>query len=101
MDEFERRRAEESESLLRRKDEWKEAVHEFRDADDRLVAVMLADVMRDSLSAVYSFVARRAGLRTALLPLPHHVMLRLFAGEPAPDAAQSGRQDDRSGRSPP
>ena len=30
-------------------------VIEFRDGDGRLVAVMLADVMRDSLSAVYSF----------------------------------------------
>ena len=30
-------------------------VIEFRDADENLVAVMLADVMRDSLSAVYSF----------------------------------------------
>jgi len=33
-----------------------------------------------TLSAIYQFVARRAGIRTALLPLPGHVMLRLYAG---------------------
>lgn len=33
-----------------------------------------------TLSAIYHFVARRAGIRTALLPLPGHVMLRLYAG---------------------
>ncbi len=31
-----------------------------------------------SLSALYSFVARRAGLRTGIVPLPGHVMLRLY-----------------------
>jgi len=33
-----------------------------------------------TLSAIYHIVARRAGIRTALLPLPGHVMLRLYAG---------------------
>lgn len=33
-----------------------------------------------TLSAIYHLVARRAGLRTALLPLPGHVMLRLYGG---------------------
>jgi regulator of sirC expression with transglutaminase-like and TPR domain len=33
-----------------------------------------------TLSAIYHFVGRRAGIRTALLPLPGHVMLRLYAG---------------------
>jgi regulator of sirC expression with transglutaminase-like and TPR domain len=33
-----------------------------------------------TLSAIYHVVARRAGIRTALLPLPGHVMLRLYAG---------------------
>jgi len=33
-----------------------------------------------TLSAIWSFVARRAGIRAALLPLPGHVMLRLYAG---------------------
>lgn len=33
-----------------------------------------------TLSAIYQFVARRAGIRTALLPLPGHVMLRLYGG---------------------
>jgi len=32
-----------------------------------------------TLSAIYHFVAKRAGIRTALLPLPGHVMLRLYA----------------------
>ena len=34
-----------------------------------------------SLCAVYLFVARRAGIRAAVLPLPGHVMLRLYGGE--------------------
>jgi regulator of sirC expression with transglutaminase-like and TPR domain len=33
-----------------------------------------------SLCAIYLFVARRAGLRAAILPLPGHVMLRLYGG---------------------
>jgi regulator of sirC expression with transglutaminase-like and TPR domain len=33
-----------------------------------------------TLSAIYHFVGRRAGIKTALLPLPGHVMLRLYAG---------------------
>lgn len=33
-----------------------------------------------TLSAIWLFVARRAGIRAALLPLPGHVMLRLYAG---------------------
>jgi regulator of sirC expression with transglutaminase-like and TPR domain len=33
-----------------------------------------------TLSAIYHFVGRRAGIRSALLPLPGHVMLRLYAG---------------------
>jgi regulator of sirC expression with transglutaminase-like and TPR domain len=33
-----------------------------------------------TLSAIYHIVAKRAGIRTALLPLPGHVMLRLYAG---------------------
>ncbi len=33
-----------------------------------------------TLSAIYHLVAKRAGIRTALLPLPGHVMLRLYAG---------------------
>lgn len=33
-----------------------------------------------SLSAIYLFVARRMGLRAALVPLPGHVMVRLYAG---------------------
>ncbi|MFT7487597.1 MAG: regulator of sirC expression with transglutaminase-like and TPR domain [Candidatus Paceibacteria bacterium] len=31
-----------------------------------------------SLCALYSFVARRAGLQTGVIPLPGHVMLRLY-----------------------
>jgi len=34
-----------------------------------------------TLSAIYHLVGKRAGLTTALLPLPGHVMLRLYAGE--------------------
>lgn len=34
-----------------------------------------------SLCAVYLFVARRAGIRAAVLPLPGHVMLRLYGGD--------------------
>jgi regulator of sirC expression with transglutaminase-like and TPR domain len=34
-----------------------------------------------TLTAIYLFVARRAGLRAAPLALPGHVMLRLYAGE--------------------
>jgi regulator of sirC expression with transglutaminase-like and TPR domain len=34
-----------------------------------------------ALSAVYLLVARRAGLRAAILPLPGHVMLRLYGAE--------------------
>jgi len=34
-----------------------------------------------SLVAVHLFVARRAGIRAAAVPLPGHVMLRLYAGE--------------------
>lgn len=33
-----------------------------------------------TLSAIWLFVARRAGIRAALLPLPGHVMLRLYWG---------------------
>lgn len=33
-----------------------------------------------TLSAIWLFVARRAGIRAALLPLPGHVMLRLYSG---------------------
>jgi regulator of sirC expression with transglutaminase-like and TPR domain len=33
-----------------------------------------------SLSAIYLFVARRVGIRAAILPLPGHVMLRLHGG---------------------
>jgi regulator of sirC expression with transglutaminase-like and TPR domain len=33
-----------------------------------------------TLSAIYHFVAKRAGIKSALLPLPGHVMLRLHAG---------------------
>ena len=33
-----------------------------------------------TLSAIWLFVARRAGIRAALVPLPGHVMLRLRAG---------------------
>lgn len=33
-----------------------------------------------TLSAIWLFVARRAGIRAALVPLPGHVMLRLHAG---------------------
>lgn len=31
-----------------------------------------------TLTAVYSFVARRAGLRVGIVPLPGHIMLRLY-----------------------
>ncbi len=34
-----------------------------------------------TLCAIYSFVARRCGLRTGLMPLPGHVMLRLHGRE--------------------
>lgn len=34
-----------------------------------------------TLTAIYLFVARRAGLRAAAVPLPGHVLLRLYAGE--------------------
>lgn len=34
-----------------------------------------------TLSAIYMFVARRAEIRTAVLPLPGHVMLRVYGGE--------------------
>ncbi|MBK7644767.1 MAG: transglutaminase family protein [Planctomycetes bacterium] len=34
-----------------------------------------------TLSAIYHVVGKRAGIRTALLPLPGHVMLRLYAGQ--------------------
>jgi hypothetical protein len=54
LEEFERRRAEESESLLRRKDEWKEAVHEFRDAAREIIVPTLRE-LKDPL--------RRRGLR--------------------------------------
>ncbi len=33
-----------------------------------------------SLCAIYLFVARRVGVRAAILPLPGHVMLRLYGG---------------------
>ncbi len=34
-----------------------------------------------TLSAIYLFVARRAGLDAAILPLPGHVLLRLYSGK--------------------
>jgi regulator of sirC expression with transglutaminase-like and TPR domain len=33
-----------------------------------------------TLTAVYMLVARRVGIRAAAIPLPGHVMLRLYAG---------------------
>jgi regulator of sirC expression with transglutaminase-like and TPR domain len=34
-----------------------------------------------TLCAIYALVARRAGLRAAILPLPGHVMLKLYGGD--------------------
>ena len=47
-----------------------------------------------ALSALYLFVARRAGLRAGIVPLPGHVMLRLYAAGDSGPAAGAGK--DRS-----
>lgn len=44
LEEFERRRKDESESRLRRKDEWKAAVHEFRDLARDIVVPTLREL---------------------------------------------------------
>ena len=44
LEEFERRRHEESDSRLRRKDEWKQAVHDFRELARRLIVPTLREI---------------------------------------------------------
>ncbi len=44
LEEFERRRLEESDSRLRRKDEWKEAVHDFRELSRQLIVPTLREI---------------------------------------------------------
>ncbi len=52
-----------------------------------------------TLSAIYLFVARRAGIRAALVPLPGHVLLRLYHSDSRSvlvDPFQSGEPRSRS-----
>lgn len=44
LEEFERRRSEESDTLMRRKSEWKRAVHEFRDLAHDIIVPTLREL---------------------------------------------------------